>query len=106
MAINLELAKQRNLSENAITAIEAIHEGLHKFLLRPTMYAKAENCAEIVHGVEYTLQMLWGFPADRKFHRYEFDLEGCLCNAYMDNRERIGYTETRIYNTNCPFHGN
>lgn len=102
--INKQLAQKMKLSEDRIKAIEVVQEQLKAFLARPTMYAENKDCANIVTSFELVLQNLWNFPMDIKFHRYQFDLEGCICPK-LDNQERVGHTETRIYNTSCPFHG-
>lgn len=104
MTHNKELADRQRLSEEERICIDVLHEELYAFLQRPTFYTKPENCPEIVTAFEYALQSVWGFPLDKKYHRYQFDLNKCLCGT-LDNLERVGYTETRIYNDACPYHG-
>ena len=53
--------------------------------------------------IEFDLQKLWKFTEDSKFHRLVGYIPHCLCSA-MDNDERVGYTDTRIYNERCPIH--
>lgn len=103
MTINIELAKARNLSDETVTAIEQIHLRLSAILARPDMHAESpKKAVEIVESLEYTLQLLWGFPVDKSFHSYWFKLKGCTCPK-LDNRERFG-TGRRIITDNCPYH--
>lgn len=104
MTINKDLAKQQGLSEREIITIEEIQRHLKAFLARPTMYVKEEDAPEIVTAFELVLQRCWGFPLDKKFHRYQTDLNGCACSK-MDNQELIGHTESRWVTSDCPYHG-
>jgi len=56
-----------------------------------------------IENLEFKLQRAWGFPQDRNFHRW-FEVPRCTC-AKMDNQDRSG-TEYRVYNLDCPVHGN
>lgn len=105
MTINKILAARQELSEREIVAIEEVQRHLGVFLKRPTFYTPEEDCSEVVTAFEFVLQKLWGFPIDKKFHRYQNDLKGCLCDTKMDNMERVGATSSRVYNKECPFHG-
>lgn len=103
MTINIALAKARNLSNETITAIQEIHIRLDHLLVRPSMYVESPRKAvEMVENLEYTLQLLWGFPLDKSFHTYWFELRDCTCPK-MDNRERFG-KGYRIITDNCPYH--
>ena len=104
MTANRELAKKQGLSEDDIIAINTVHQRMEAFLKRPGMYANPKDCPDVVTAFETVLQALWYFPLDKKFHRYQFELNGCTCPC-LDNAERVGYTETRIVNKNCPYHG-
>lgn len=100
--INKKLAQARNLNESTITAIEEIHIRLDHILVRPSMYVDSPKMAvEMLENLEYTLQLLWGFPLDQNYHCYWFELKGCTCPK-LDNRERLGYG--RIITDNCPYH--
>jgi hypothetical protein len=101
--INKELAEKQQLIPDTITAIEVLQTQLKAFLARPTMYVEGKDVARIVEGMEYTLQFLWGFPVDRNFHRYWYDVKGCVCPK-LDNKDRFG-TPYRVINPQCPFHG-
>lgn len=100
--INEELADRQCLSADTRTAIKEVHRRLAQHPNRPEMFANLEDAPSIVQGFEYTLQGLWGFPMDNRYHRYQWDIKGCTCPK-MDNLEYIG-TEYRRYNQNCPVH--
>lgn len=104
MAINKVLAEQQNLTEREVIAIEEIQKHLKAFLARPTMYVKEEDVSEIVTAFEYTLQLLWKFPLNKKFHRYQNDLANCCCPS-QDNKDLIGVEKGRWVNQDCPYHG-
>ena len=104
MTINRDLAEKQGLSEREVIAIEEIQKHLNTFLKRPTFYAKEEDAPEIVTAFELVLQKLWKFPMDKKFHRYQNELEGCRC-PLRDNSDLIGVEVGRWTNSDCPYHG-
>lgn len=104
MTINKVLATRQELSEREIVAIEEVQKHLAAFLARPTMYVKEKDAPEIITAFEYVLQYLWKFLLDKKFHRYQNDLKGCLCPS-LDNRDLVGVEEGRWVNQDCPYHG-
>lgn len=104
MTINKKLAARQELSEREIVAIEEVQRHLDVFLKRPTFYTREEDCSEVVTAFEFVLQKLWGFPLDKKFHKYQNDLKGCLCPS-LDNRDLVGVDEGRWVDQNCPYHG-
>lgn len=81
MAANLELAKERGLSEEDISKINELHEALEYYtdlFIKVPWNQKAED---IIHNLEFAAQRLWKFPGDKRFHtwapRYAF-----LCNWF------------------------
>lgn len=65
------------------------------------------ECSKInkeLETLEYRAQIAWGFEENVSFHNWWLELPGCQC-PQMDNRERIGVTESRIYSGGCPWHG-
>ena len=68
MSINMRLAEARGLDEDTIAAIETVHDRLKLILNRPTYYGEPKEIVKIVEGIEYTLQLLWGFPLDGDSH--------------------------------------
>lgn len=94
---------KQGVPPSAEDAIKAIHKVLQGVLSRPDEYGKPSNVVAIVEHLEYTLQSLWDFPLDNKFHRYWFEVEACKC-AKMDNMDLIG-TGHKVYNKECTYHG-
>lgn len=103
MSINMKLAEAKGLDKDTIVAIETVHNRLTQILNRPTYYGEPEEIVKIVEGIEYTLQLLWGFPLDRNFHKWWNRIKDCKC-PMMDNDDMFG-SEYRIYNSDCPYHG-
>lgn len=101
--LNEKLLITQGVKPKAEDAIVAIHKVLQGVLSSPDEYGKPSNVVSIVEHLEYTLQSLWDFPLDKKFHRYWFEVDGCECPK-MDNRYRIG-SGYFIYNMQCPYHG-
>jgi hypothetical protein len=100
--INQRLAKQKGLSKDRIIAINELHKQSGLILMRPNHYGEPEDVLELLTAIEYSLQLLWGFPTDRAFHHYSFSLEGCNC-PYDHDRD-FGNPFKRI-NSTCPWHG-
>lgn len=70
MAANRDLAKQRGLSEDTISHIDFIHDKLD-FLLENAKYIEDQDEAvETFREAEYTLQKLWDFSADSRYHTW------------------------------------
>jgi len=101
--LNEKLLIEQGVKPKAEAAIVAIHDVLQGVLSSPDEYGKPSNVVAIVEHLEYTLQSLWDFPLDKKFHRYWFEVEGCKC-AKMDNMDLMG-TGYKVYNGQCKYHG-
>lgn len=99
MTINKALAKQRQLPEGSIVAIEVLHQILKQILARPGL---SNDPVKEIESLEYTLQMLWGFPVDPNFHTYWYKIDGCTCPK-LDNEDHFGHS--RIIDNNCKWHG-
>ncbi len=54
--------------------------------------------------LEFRAQIAWGFDEDESHHNWWLDIPGCCC-PQMDNRERVGVPNARIYSGVCPWHG-
>ena len=101
---NHDLADERGLSDEYRAVLKDVYTQLDALLKRPEMYAGTGlEAVERCHGLEYTLQFLWGFDLNDKMHRYDYRLRDCTC-PIMDNDDRLGVDE-RIHLMNCPFHG-
>jgi hypothetical protein len=101
--INYDLARERNLSEETVEAIEKLQayrtqlgESYLAGKIGALMYREAWT------DNEYELQALWGFPLDSNYHMF-WDMAGCTCPR-MDNRDSWGY-DLHYYNGSCPIHG-
>ena len=101
--INLNLAKERNLSPETIEDIEFLHcvrDNLNK--LRLTKKVERALYLKAWTSNEYLLQTLWGFSKDAAYHRF-WDAEGCTCPK-LDNDDAYP-TGYYIINQDCPLHG-
>lgn len=101
MEFNRTLAKARKCNESAL---EGVYQKLGEILRQPFVHCQSpQEAVKVVEGVEYTLQLLWGFSVDKNFHNYWHSLKGCTCPK-LDNRELSG-VKWNIYDTECPHHG-
>jgi hypothetical protein len=58
---------------------------------------------DILKGLEFNAQEIWGFSIDENYHNWWLDLPGCKCPP-MDNMERSG-TPYKVIVEDCPWHG-
>jgi len=58
---------------------------------------------EKLEKIEYKMQELFGFKINRNYHRYWLQIPTCTCPK-LDNKDNYG-TQYRIYNIDCPAHG-
>lgn len=102
--INMDLARKRNISEDAIEEIQKCQWYLDEVLENPEVFCESpEDIPGHIKGLEYKLQNLWGFDANEMMHRWWFEVKGCSCPK-IDNMETRGYYD--IINSDCPYHGN
>lgn len=107
--INLRLATQKNLSKEQIEKIEfrqffrgVIEEVMQSEVIASTgSITSLENLAKVWSDNEYTLQNLWGFTADCRYHKF-WTLPGCTCPK-LYNQDNYP-TGPYFYNNGCPFH--
>lgn len=97
---NKELADRLKLSEEAREELTSVYAHLYDALYNPEKY---ENVASYVTDLEYTLQGLWGFPRDKKYHYYNLHIKGCRCPE-LDNMDMVGHSERRYISASCPIH--
>ncbi len=103
--MNLQLAKQRNLSDESIELIKDLHRQRTKLMGRAKRFKKADTIRRLAKeatALEYRLQEAWGFPLDARFHKFWL-LPHCSC-PQMDNEERYG-TGYAVYSSECLIHG-
>lgn len=75
MSANRDLAKARNISQENIEAIDALHEMLEKLIDSYTLEIPYEEARDLVRSVEFTLQKLWNFSIDERYHTWYKRLE-------------------------------
>lgn len=79
--------------------ISSIHKVLADIKDFPERY---ENPVQLIEDLEYSLQGLWKFPRDARYHTHFLDIRGCRCPV-MENQDRFGFG--RVTNGGCPWHG-
>lgn len=70
MTANLELAKQRDISQENIEAINILHELLERLISSYTLEVDYQEARDLVRSTEFTLQRLWGFSEDSLYHTW------------------------------------
>jgi hypothetical protein len=70
LTANRQLAAQRNISQENIEAIDALHEMLEKLIASYTLEIPYEEARDLVRSVEFALQKLWDFPQDEMYHTW------------------------------------
>lgn len=70
MTANLELAKQRGISQENIEAINSLHQLLERLISSYTLEADYQEARDLVRSTEFTLQRLWGFSEDSLYHTW------------------------------------
>ena len=107
--LNKSLVKQQGLTQKEFDLIEEKHEELDKIIdMINGLEWNEENKEQIlqlskrVELIEYSLQKLWLFPQDDKFHCHWMRIKHCSCPK-RDNMERIGFGYYR--RGDCNIHG-
>lgn len=72
--INMELAKQRGISQENIEAINALHTLLERLIQSYTLDVPYQEARDLVESVENQLQKLWGFSVDWRYHTWHLKL--------------------------------
>jgi hypothetical protein len=104
--INMDLAMGRNLSEITVKLIEQNHEAIEHMFKGIDQHVSElgyKGVVDYIEIIEYRLQYLWGFPMDKNYHKYWFEVPGCTCPK-LDNHDMIGSSRA-VFNMTCPFHG-
>jgi hypothetical protein len=94
------LMDSRNITPERRVVLEEVYSLLNGVLNRPDLH---EDPVEFLTGLEYTVQVLWGFEPDCKKHSYHNLIKGCTC-PNGDNMDLLG-TGLRWTDAECPFHG-
>lgn len=80
-------------------AVSALHVALQCVKQYPERYS---DPVQFIEDTEFTLQGLWKFSRDTKFHTHWIDIKGCTCPK-MDNADGVG--GGKITRTSCKWHG-
>lgn len=70
MTANLELAKQRGISEENVEAINSLHELLERLISSYTLDVDYQETRNLVRSTNMTLSNLWGFTYDERFDQW------------------------------------
>jgi len=70
MSANLELAKQRGISQENIEAINSLHKLLEKLISSYTLEVDYQEARDLVRSANTTLSSLWGFTYDERFDQW------------------------------------
>lgn len=97
---NVELADRLGLSAETREELRHVYDHLSEALENPEDF---EDVSEYVTDLEYTLQELWGFDCDKKYHYYNLHINGCRCPE-LDNMEMVGHSVRRFVSVDCPIH--
>ncbi len=73
--INMELAKQRGISQENIQAINTLHTLLERLIQSYTLDVPYQEARDLVRSAEFTLQRLWQFSVDERYHTWYKRLE-------------------------------
>ncbi len=103
--INTNLAIRQNLTDEDVENIKKLHAIRNCYFgLIEVTDDKSEliNIRDIITQIEFSLQKIWGFEEDARYHRF-FDIPKCDCPK-LDNSDLLG-TGHRYINPNCILHG-
>ena len=70
MTANRALAKARNISQENIEAIDALHELLNNLIASYTLEIPYEEARDLVRSANMTLSNLWGFTYDERYDQW------------------------------------
>ena len=100
--INKEHIKYSSLSEEALATITGLHEIRNQIIeLAKESEAIAIKLYPLWETNEFTLQAVWEFPINKKFHKgWEYPF--CKCPK-MDNEDAYSYQ--RYISEDCLIHG-
>lgn len=70
MSANMELVKQRGISDENVERINTIHEALFNLIDAYTLECDYKATCELITQADYGLQFLWGFSHDSRFHTW------------------------------------
>lgn len=80
--------------------ITVLHSQLYDIKNAPERYA---DPVQLIEDMEYTLQGIWKFPRDSKYHTHWLGIKGCTCPK-MDNKDPFYFGRGKIIVSDCPWH--
>ena len=101
--VNPQLVFQQNVEDKLDDIKESHHLRMviYEILEETNDRAMLRSLAEDLTEIEFELQDLWGFPRDRRYHRF-WEAPKCEC-PILDNMD--GYPYMSYVNLDCPLHG-
>jgi hypothetical protein len=105
-ALNSNLVKKQNLTEEEINILKNLHIEMHEIkeqMKKTDDPNELHELAFIVENLEFMMQGAWGFVKDRNYHTHWINVPKCICPK-MDNQDNYG-TPYRVIRDDCPVHG-
>lgn len=103
--INKYLAEEHAISDTQLDEIKKLHRHSHTILSemeKTDDYDELNYLFWLWEKTQYSLQVAWGFPEDRGYHKF-WTVPKCSCPR-LDNEERYPLGNY-VVNTNCKVHG-
>ena len=97
--VNVKEAFEK-LNKKELETIRGIHGMLDDIKINPERY---ENPVQLIEDLEFSLQGLWKFPRDARYHTHFLEIKNCACPK-MDNRDPMYYGGGKITTSDCPWH--
>lgn len=103
--LNARLVEKQNLNEREIDQLKRLHFKRSEIFEEMKATDKKEILQKLFKDYtknEFALQKAWKFNEDENYHRW-WEVPKCKCPK-LDNEDSYG-TSRKIYNGNCPIHG-
>lgn len=86
--------------------VSVLHQLLADIKQNPERYVDTEkglSPVQLIEDIEHTLQGIWKFPRDAKYHTHWLEIKGCTCPK-MDNKDPFYYGNGKLIVSDCPWH--
>lgn len=80
--------------------VSVLHAQMLDIKTNPERYS---DPVQLIEDIEFTLQGIWKFPRDAKYHTHWLEIKGCTCPK-MDNKDPFYYGNGKITISDCPWH--
>lgn len=80
--------------------ISSIHILLDDIKNNPERY---NDPVQLIEDLEYSLQGIWKFPRDSRFHLHWLEIKDCSCPK-LDNKDQMYYGRGKLTTSDCPWH--